>query len=403
MKLYTCFASPEIFYSLACFTFILSGVFGAVVRWCHMCHPYDEHGDDFYPARRQVVFFYAAVSLQFPYVLCPTDSGVWLYLCVFGIIYYPVCFAMLFQRYFRLGRMNRNWHSRLYFFLPLLLLGVMFLMVLFQFDSLIERYQFEIKIIFGKLSLLLSWRFVKECRWLSRRIDEYHTQNFSDESDFPYHFAKKVLYIPLIGTWIMWIVFLTESREVKMVVDLVMAVWMVRFLCRILPPHRLIRSPQVRKELEEMEKKSMMILQKEKDVLEKTALNADREEGTPVDKECVLRQIAEEDWEAVKQEVLAIVSRRYLEPSLKRIDVIHDVTRMKRTLAGTFITQVGFYKLVNAFRVRHYEKLMESSSANVNMSQDIAAELCGFKNRWALANARKRLEDFDYDLIEAYV
>lgn len=29
MELSTCFASPEIYYSLACFTYILSGVFGA--------------------------------------------------------------------------------------------------------------------------------------------------------------------------------------------------------------------------------------------------------------------------------------------------------------------------------------------------------------------------------------
>lgn len=33
----------------------------------------------------------------------------------------------------------------------------------------------------------------------------------------------------------------------------------------------------------------------------------------------------------------------------------------------------------------------------------MAAELCGFKNRWALSNARKRLEGFDYSLIEEYV
>lgn len=37
MELSTCFASPEIYYSLACFTYILSGVFGAIIRWCHMC------------------------------------------------------------------------------------------------------------------------------------------------------------------------------------------------------------------------------------------------------------------------------------------------------------------------------------------------------------------------------
>ena len=76
-------------------------------------------------------------------------------------------------------------------------------------------------------------------------------------------------------------------------------------------------------------------------------------------------QMEQENWESVKKEVLIIVSRRYLEPSLKRVEVIRDVSMMNHTLAGTFITQVGFYKLVNAFRVRHYEKLMESSAGSM--------------------------------------
>ncbi len=48
----------------------------------------------------------------------------------------------------------------------------------------------------------------------------------------------------------------------------------------------------------------------------------------------------EQNWESVKDEVLTIVSRRYLEPSLKRIEVVRDVSSMNHTLAGTFITQV---------------------------------------------------------------
>lgn len=62
MELSTCFASPEIYYSLACFTYILSGVFGAIIRWCHMCHPYSEQGDYFYPAQLCKPFIQKAAS-----------------------------------------------------------------------------------------------------------------------------------------------------------------------------------------------------------------------------------------------------------------------------------------------------------------------------------------------------
>ena len=43
------------------------------------------------------------------------------------------------------------------------------------------------------------------------------------------------------------------------------------------------------------------------------------EKGTSVKTE---RQIQPEEWDTVRQEVLTIVSRRYLEPSLKRVEVI---------------------------------------------------------------------------------
>ena len=99
MNIPTIFTQVEFFYSLACYTVILSGTFCAIVRWCHMCHPFDKQGDYFYPARRQMTFFYAATALQLPYVLCPADSGTWFFARSFGILYYPVCFAMLYHRY----------------------------------------------------------------------------------------------------------------------------------------------------------------------------------------------------------------------------------------------------------------------------------------------------------------
>lgn len=246
-------------------------------------------------------------------------------------------------------------------------------------------------------------------------MDEFNIQNYSNEDDFPYVFAKKVLWLPLIGFIIMWIVFLSESREIYMGVNILMAVFMVFFLCQILHPNKAMRSPLVKEELECMEKKCLdNIMQRNEDFKTANPTSSETNEKVSscqnvvlnkgvsggIDKEALLKQMAEKDWEAVKKEVLTIVSRRYLEPSLKRVDVIRDVTLMKHTLAGTFITQVGFYKLVNAFRVRHYERLMETS--NSNLSQDMAAEMCGFKNRWALSNARKRLEGFDYSLIEEY-
>lgn len=440
MDIPTIFTQPENFYSLACYTYILSGVICAVVRWFHMCRPFDQRSDYFYPARRQVTFFYAATALQLPYMLCPGDPGSWFFARSFGILYYPVCFALLYHRFFQMRHLWSKKLSIAYFCSPFLLLGALFVIVVFHQNDLLLPHKRLWECIMVCVSILLTYRLVKECRWVAKKVESYHTQNYSNESDFPFTFAKNMLYLPAVWLIVMWTLFLLDNQMVKAFIDLIMAAWHVLLLCRILHPSRPVSSKRSIDDMKTIENENMERILQENELLEKVVEATDNlileepctedeagvtDEANVTDEASVTdennetdeanerqlierngentrQRIEKEKWESVKNEVLTIVSHRYLEPSLKRIEVIRDVSAMNHTLAGTFITQVGFYRLVNAFRVRHYERLMESHSTS-NLGQEIAAEMCGFKNRWGLANARKRLKDFDYELIERYV
>ncbi len=437
MDIPTIFTQPENFYSLACYTYILSGVICAVVRWFHMCRPFDQRSDYFYPARRQVTFFYAATALQLPYMLCPGDPGSWFFARSFGILYYPVCFALLYHRFFQMRHLWSKKLSIAYFCSPFLLLGALFVIVVFHQNDLLLPYKRLWECIMVCVSILLTYRLVKECRWVAKKVESYHTQNYSNESDFPFTFAKNMLYLPAVWLIVMWALFLLDNQMVKAFIDLIMAAWHVLLLCHILHPSRPVSSKRSIDDMKTIKNENMERILQENELLEKVVEATDNlileepctedeagvtDEANVTDEadvtdetdeanerqlierngENTRQRIEKEKWESVKNEVLTIVSHRYLEPSLKRIEVIRDVSAMNHTLAGTFITQVGFYRLVNAFRVRHYERLMESDSTS-NLGQEIAAEMCGFKNRWGLANARKRLKDFDYELIERYV
>lgn len=434
MDIPTIFTQPENFYSLACYTYILSGVICAVVSWFHMCRPFDQRSDYFYPARRQVTFFYAATALQLPYMLCPGDPGSWFFARSFGILYYPVCFALLYHRFFHMRHLWSKKLSIAYFCSPFLLLGALFVIVVFHQNDLLLPYKRLWECIMVCVSILLTYRLVKECRWVAKKVESYHTPNYSNESDFPFTFAKNMLYLPAVWLIVMWTLFLLDNQMVKAFIDLIIAAWHVLFLCRILHPSRPVSSKRSIDDMKTIEDENMERILQENELLEKVVEATDNlileepctedeadvtdeagvtDENNETDEanerqlierngENTRQRIEKEKWESVKNEVLTIVSRRYLEPSLKRIEVIRDVSAMNHTLAGTFITQVGFYRLVNAFRVRHYERLMESDSTS-NLGQEIAAEMCGFKNRWGLANARKRLKDFDYELIERYM
>lgn len=363
-----------------------------------------------------MTFFYTATALQLPYVLCPGDPGTWLFARSFGILYYPICFTILYHRYFQTDKPWRQWSAVTYFVTPFLLLGGLLFIVFFHQNNLLIPYKLTWEIAMGGVCILLSIHLFKECKWLIKKVDSYHTQNYSNESDFPFAFAKKILHLPALGLLMMWTLFILDNQMVKAYIDLFMAAWQVQFLCRILHPNKMIHSEQNKNNMDFIENENMEQILQEKELFEKIVQTTDGQvlEEAPIDdtsdepklitynKEKLRLQMEQENWESVKNEVLTIVSRRYLEPSLKRIEVVRDVSSMNHTLAGTFITQVGFYRLVNAFRIRHYERLMASDSS-ANIGQEAAAELCGFKNRWGLTNARKRLKDFDYDLIEKYV
>ena len=425
MDIPTIFTQPENFYSLACYTYILSGVICAIVRWFHMCRPFDQRSDYLYPARRQVTFFYAATALQLPYMLCPGDPGSWFFARSFGILYYPVCFALLYHRFFQMRHLWSKKLSIAYFCSPFLLLGALFVIVVFHQNDLLLPYKRLWECIMVCVSILLTYRLVKECRWVAKKVESYHTQNYSNESDFPFTFAKSMLYLPAVWLIVMWTLFLLDNQMVKAFIDLIMAAWHVLLLCRILHPSRPVSSKRSIDDMKTIEDENILEepctedeagVTDEANVTDEVGVTDEAgvtDENNETDEanerqlierngENTRQRIEKEKWESVKNEVLTIVSRRYLEPSLKRIEVIRDVSAMNHTLAGTFITQVGFYRLVNAFRVRHYERLMESDSTS-NLGQEIAAEMCGLKNRWGLSNARKRLKDFDYELIERYV
>ena len=379
MDIPTIFTQPENFYSLACYTYILSGVICAIVRWFHMCRPFDQRSDYFYPARRQVTFFYAATALQLPYMLCPGDPGSWFFARSFGILYYPVCFALLYHRFFQMRHLWSKKLSIAYFCSPFLLLGALFVIVVFHQNDLLLPYKRLWECIMVCVSILLTYRLVKECRWVAKKVESYHTQNFSNESDFPFTFAKNMLYLPAVWLIVMWTLFLLDNQMVKAFIDLIMAAWHVLLLCHILHPSRPVSSKRSIDDMKTIENENMERILQENELLEKVVETTDNlileepctedeasvtDEANVTDEASVTdennetdeanerqlierngenprQRIEKEKWESVKNEVLTIVSHRYLEPSLKRIEVIRDVSAMNHTLAGTFITQVG--------------------------------------------------------------
>ena len=54
---------PEIYYAASCLILVVTSLFCALVRYFHMCRPFDEEETYFYPARKLITIIYACFAL----------------------------------------------------------------------------------------------------------------------------------------------------------------------------------------------------------------------------------------------------------------------------------------------------------------------------------------------------
>lgn len=233
-------------YAYACLIFIITGVVCGIVRWNHMCRPFNENGDFHYPARRLVSFFYIAIALESPYVLSPTTPDYWTYVKIFGIIFYPVCMATLFSSYFFRKRLRDSILLKTYLFSAFALLLSLLAIALTMGGHVLTDAGTPLMAAMGGFSLLFSTLSVHITNQLKRTIDKFNTDNYSNVEDFPYRFAQLVLYLPLCWIALMWAVFVSDSRWCKLAVDLITSAAMIYMLCIILHPQQLFKQTRAR-------------------------------------------------------------------------------------------------------------------------------------------------------------
>lgn len=371
-------------FSAGSLIFITTGLLCAYVRWNHMCRPFNDDAGYFYPARKFVTFFYASIALTFPYALAPMDPAVWIYTRSFGVLYYPVCFAVMIRQYFQLHRRKaQRTFGKVYLATPFALLLTMLVPLLTGNEKWIFRHEKATLYVVGAISLVFTFVTVKVLMTLKKEMDRSNTENFSSEDDFPYKFASKVLYAPFLWILLMWIVFVTGSRWMKFFLDVFTSCWMTYFLCIILHPQRAMRPAEIETEIKRLEDRKQQIIQEinTEEVLEESAEDAQEDDGTPMN--------------VIKDEVLTVILRRFREPHLLKTEVLMDLGKGKMNRASKFISQIGYYNLVNMFRLE-YARLYKEAHPNAKQ-EEIALE-SGFVSRTAYYKAKRNVKEIDHGL-----
>ncbi len=378
-----------VFYALACFAHIIAGVVCAGIRSVHYCPPFDQDKNYFYPARYYTIAFFLLPLFHLPYFLDSYDNNYFDFVLMFILLATPMSCSMQVYRHFMLVSFKNSpvW-SQTIVYIGFSVIGFVFLYILSGLD--IHSHAFEFKVGACVVWLIMCTKLAVEVRWIRKRIQNYHEQNFSNEEDYPYKFAEKILYSLYVGVALSVLVFLCNSRMVLAIYDLFQVVWCVIFLGFVLPAR-------------------YKPAKKDGDGCGCESAEGEMREGTDGD---VIRNLVQEEeieskqipltpeMTSVKMAVLEQVSKQYLNENLKRSDIIDGLTDVNKILACTYIAKIGFYRLINAFRLRHLEMYLKEHPRETIEAASVSS---GFRDRYAYYNAKKRMKNFDWDEVSAFL
>ena len=349
---------PEIYYAASCLILVVTSLFCALVRYFHMCRPFDEEEAYFYPARKLITIVYACFALPVVWLFRMDSPDAYFFMRVFLVLLLPGAGVLSFRRFF----FSKTRHRRLIFVLsgiiPLAIMLACWIYGWIGGDTL-YRHRDMLLLLIGGYSLLLTALLLHTTNWLLRQIRQHMQEEYSNSEDFPVRFAGFVVFMPVLYLGAAWWLFITGDHDYNMWFQLVISVMHIVLLIRILHPQR----KEYREVVEEAEE---LIAEKIETVL------SDRGSGSSL-----LSVDAKDELEAKIRAALT-ENRLYLNPNLK-IGELADAVKSNRKYVSIVMKERfgSFYKELNRLRI---EAAVRYREEHPSASREDIATHCGFSN-----------------------
>lgn len=375
-------STSDLIYSGMCWTLIVTCVLCAVFRWFHLCHPFNHNPDYYYPARKFVCAFYLCQLLYLPFIIRPSEPHTILYTRCVELLLTTVFLPMILNRFFQSQKKTSNLYRYAFYICPLVAFAIVGLTTLFTSGNLFLTNPLIFLCITGFISCIMCMKLLHIMIWLWHKIDNYHKEEYSNEADFPYKFAQKVLFLPWIVIGFCWIIFFTGNRLMMAVLWAMFCILAAYYAVTILHPQRKNSS-------EIMDG----MLKVEDEETETASQKTDKDNSADADKQIVHNN------QAIRLRVIEIARHRYLEPHLMRRDIIAEFNYGERTEAGAVISSFGFYDMINTLRLEHARQY---AKVHPNETKESIAINSGFKDRFAMRHAASKIGEGNPEILDGF-
>jgi AraC-like DNA-binding protein len=361
---------------LLCFSanlaFIVTNLYGWLLKRFYIPTPFKEHFHELYPAQKAVATLYLLQLFELPYLFHIGQAEALFYINGTSVLFFSSYMLVLVKGYFFLEYPTPK--QLFLFMLPVVVCWLVLLLPVFGVIPFSDNFQTVMFVVVTVVAAIYVGLLIKFRNQLHRHIHKLDEDEYSNESDFPLLFAKKIQWLPLAICLLMYSCFVLNHPTAKLVRDLVFIVVNVWFAIYTLNPHRSLR-PVLNKVLPEL----TQVMKEEK--AEETVEHADK------------YHLTEEQCKEMETRLLDLLrnEKLYLEDHLTMSDLTQRMHTNKNYLGEVIARSEyeSFYKLINTLRIEHACQLLD---ADPSLKMEQVGFESGFSSGSAFSQVFKRMK-----------
>ena len=232
-------------------TFIVTNLYGWMLKWFYRPKAYREQFHELFPAQRAVGLIYLIQILEIPYLVQIGNPDALLYVNSFSVLIFSLQMLVMCEGYFFPNSKHRKIEYTI--FIP----GIIILLPLFlQAVHLIDLPDDYRPWVFGIVSVVFLFYFtlnLKMALRIGRMVKQVNEAAYSDSDDFPVRFAKYIQWVPTLVCVLLFTNFWFDNIWAKFVRDLIFIFANVWFCIFTLNPWRKAFSKREEEIIEQME------------------------------------------------------------------------------------------------------------------------------------------------------
>lgn len=318
--------------------YVVVNIYAFLLKMFYVPTAYKEIFGELYPARNSLANLFIMQALELPYIFFVYRPEVLFCLNAVAMLFTTSYLVILTKGYFFLDFYTPK--RLMLFQLPIFACWIALLLPVFGIIEFTPMYKTIMTIVVLALEILYI-AHLDRCRvMVIKEIRAIEEDEFSNETDFPILFARRVKWLPLLLCVLLIVTFLINQPVAKMIRDIIMSVISVWFAIYSLNPHRNAKK------------------------LPKALKNKEEAEEVPAP---ARYRLTEKYCKETQEKLIDIVRSKklYLEEHITMNDLI-DIMHTNKNYLSEVIARSeyqSFYKLINTMRIEHACEMLQNDTS----------------------------------------